>query len=198
MNITRTHRSQHSRLPKAPAAASTLALLVALGLLLCAGGAGAAELADRLSDPKTVEPITASEFEQVLEHHRGKVVLVNLWATWCIPCVQELPDLNLLQERYREKGLKVLAISFDDPETLEAKVQPFFDKRAPELVSYLSLEDDQYTLVEVLSDEWLGALPTTFILDQSGEIVLSQSGRMLYGELEREIVALLDGKSSAD
>ena len=69
------------------------------------------ELPERLTAPQQVELITADEFEQLLEFHRGKVILVNLWATWCIPCVQELPDLNLLQKRYRDKGLTVLALS---------------------------------------------------------------------------------------
>ena len=100
---------------------------------------------------------------------------MNLWATWCIPCVQELPDLNLLQTRYRDRGLEIIAVSFDDPEALEAKVRPFFSKRAPDLVSYLQTEADQYDFVEVLSDEWFGALPTSFLISREGEVVLSQA-----------------------
>ncbi len=177
-----------------------LASFLALALLLLPlslAGAASDELPDRLTNPETVEPITAAEFEKLLEFHRGKVILVNLWATWCIPCVQELPDLNLLQERYRDRGLKIIAVSFDDPESLEAKVRPFFAQRAPELVSYLQAEDDQYDFVEVLSDEWFGALPTSFLISAEGEMVLSQAGRMLYAELEREVLSQLDPDSDA-
>ena len=177
----------------------SLTATAALLSLAALSPALAAELPERLKSPEQVEPISAEDFERVLDFHRGKVILVNLWATWCIPCVQELPDLNLLQERYRDRGLEVLAVSFDEADTLEEKVRPFFAKRAPELVSYLQSEDDQYDFVAVLSDEWFGALPTTFILDRQGEVVLSQAGRMLYVELEREIISLLDaGEAGAD
>ena len=85
-----------------------------------------------LISPDQVEPISAAEFAAVLEHHRGDIVLVNLWATWCIPCIQELPELNELQKRYRDRGLTVLAVSLDDPDKLEDLVRPFFKKRAPD------------------------------------------------------------------
>ncbi|MEM1244849.1 MAG: redoxin family protein [Acidobacteriota bacterium] len=183
--------------PSAPsplAAAHRWILVAALLGLVSVGMVMANELPERLTAPQQVEAISAQEFEQLLEHHKGDVILVNLWATWCIPCIQELPDLSLLQERYRDRGLRIIAVSLDDPEKLEDKVRPFFAKRAPELVSYLQTEDDQYDFVEVLSDEWFGALPTSFLISREGEVVLSQSGRMLYAELEKEVLSELDPK----
>ncbi|HUP21541.1 MAG TPA: TlpA disulfide reductase family protein [Thermoanaerobaculia bacterium] len=174
------------------------ALLVTATLLVAAGAApgSTASAADplpaHLLDPKQVEPISASQFVQLLEHRRGQVVLVNLWATWCIPCVQELPDLSLLQERYGDRGLQVIGVSFDDPSRLDTRVRPFFAEKAPTLISYLQTEADQYTFVTPLDPDWVGAMPTSFFIDRAGKVAKSHAGRMLYRDLEREVLRLLE------
>ena len=157
-----------------------------------AGSKETATLTDALLNPSQVEPISKEDFQGVLEHHRGQVVLVNFWATWCIPCVQELPELNLLQTRYQEKGLKVIAVSLDDLEKLEDRVRPFFAKTAPDLVSYLATDDD-YDFVGALDPDWFGALPTTFFIDRQGVVQSTHQGRLIYKQLEKEVRLLLDG-----
>ena len=163
-------------------------------LLLTAAAAedSSGDLDQRLLAPSQVEPLSAAELQQVLEHHRGKTILVNLWATWCIPCVQELPELNLLQQRYAERGLKVIAVSMDKPEKLESKVRPFFAEIAPDLVSYLADDVDEFAFVEPLDPEWIGGLPTTFFVDRDGEVRATQVGRMLYQQIEKQVLALLE------
>ncbi len=149
---------------------------------------------EHLLEPDTIHPATADQFRAVLEHHRGKVVVVNYWATWCIPCLQELPELDLLQERYADRGLVVLAVSMDDPEKLEDRVRPFFAKRAPGLVSYLASagEDDSVEFVTSFDPEWPGALPTTMFFDRGGELTNIHLGRMLYAEFEEAVLELLE------
>lgn len=170
-------------------------LVLAAGLLVSAGAPALdgsdAEIAAELLEPKQVEPITKDQFGQILEHHRGKVLVVNLWATWCIPCLQELPDINLLQKRYRDRGVHVIAVSLDELEKLDESVRPFFEETAPDLVSYLAT-DDEYDFVGVLDPDWLGALPTTFFLDREGEIASAHAGRLLYKDLEERVLELLE------
>ena len=173
------------------------AALRALAFLLVASAAGAETLPSRLLEPKQVEPISAADFARVLESHEGKVVLVNLWATWCIPCVQELPDLDLLQERFGDRGLQVLAVSIDDPAGLEEKVRPFFAKKAPHLVSYLNSEVDEYAFAETIDPDWIGALPTTFFFTRDGELHEQHAGRLLYRDLEAKVLELLKGEEAA-
>lgn len=174
----------------------SLRVAVLTGAVLAATLPAVAEdaaAADHLLEPDTIHPATADEFRAVLEHHRGKVVVVNYWATWCIPCLQELPELDLLQERYGEHGLVVLAVSMDDPEKLEDRVKPFFAKRAPGLVSYLaSAGDNSVDFVMAFDPEWPGALPTTMFFDRGGELTDVHLGRMLYAEFEEAVLELLE------
>ena len=176
-----------------PTSLLTVVLLAVclLGVATTPGHATDSELPERLADPQQVEPISAADFGKVLESHRGKAVLVNLWATWCIPCVQELPDLDLLQQRFADRGLVILAVSIDDPAKLEASVRPFFAERAPNLVSYLNTEADEFAFAETIDPDWIGALPTTFFFDREGKMVEQHAGRLLYKDLESKVIELV-------
>jgi thiol-disulfide isomerase/thioredoxin len=68
-----------------------------------------------------------------LAQQRGKVVLLNFWATWCGPCVKEFPDIVKLYNNYRKKGLTVIAVSVDDPETADEVVPPLYQADARDL-----------------------------------------------------------------
>ena len=177
----------------APAPAWLLCALLAAVFLATPGISAEprTELPEHLLNPTQVEAIDSEQFAAVLEAHKGKVVFVNLWATWCIPCVQELPEIDHLQTRYRDRGLVVLAVSFDKPEKLETEVREFFAKRAPNLVSYLQTEEDEYDFVSVLDPEWIGGLPTSFFIDREGEVADHFIGRLTYQDMERRTLRLL-------
>ena len=169
---------------KTLAATIVSASVLVVGLLVVALPVLADDAAavDHLLDPDTIHPATADQFRAVLEHHRGKV-----------PCLQELPELDLLQERYADRGLVVLAVSMDDPEKLEDRVRPFFAKRAPGLVSYLATAgENSVDFVMSFDPEWPGALPTTMFFDRGGELTNVHLGRMLYAEFEEAVLELLE------
>ena len=153
--------------------------------------ARSAQLRPELLNPKTIEAINAGEFRRLVDHHRGEVLAINLWATWCIPCIKELPDLAKLQRQYRRRGLRVIAVSIDDPQELDTKVKPFFRQRAPGLVSYLQSEPDQDKFVSVVDPAWGGVVPTTFVINRAGSLKASLVGRKTYGEFEAAVRPLL-------
>ena len=92
---------------------------------------------------------------------RGKVVLVNFWATWCPPCRKEMPDLETLYERFNSKGLVVLAISDEEA----AKVEPFIRERK---VSFPVLLDPGRKVNEMFVVE---GIPKSFVYDREGKLV---------------------------
>jgi len=91
---------------------------------------------------------------------RGKVVMINFWATWCPPCRKELPDLEALYEAYASKGLVILGISDEDPK----KVEPFVRKHR---LSFPVLLDPTRTVNEMFA---IKGIPKTFIYDRTGKL----------------------------
>lgn len=180
----------------------TVPVLIAAAMFLAAAPGLASEpLPEALLSPTQVEAISIEDFHRVLETHQGKVIIINFWATWCIPCVQELPELNELQKRFRDKGLMVIAVSLDDQDKLEDSVRSFFAKRAPDLISYLSTEEEPSDFVSSLDPEWLGALPSTYFLNGKGEVKKGATGRLSYQrfeELTNEMLAKEKAASSGD
>jgi peroxiredoxin len=96
-----------------------------------------------------------------LSELRGKVVVVNFWATWCPPCRKEMPDLEALYDRFKSEGLAVLAISDEDA----AKVRPFI---AEHQVTYPVLLDPGRKVNDLFQVE---GIPKTFVYDRSGKLV---------------------------
>ena len=95
-----------------------------------------------------------------LQDLRGKVVLVNFWATWCPPCRKEMPDLQSLYERFKDQGLVVLSISDEDA----AKVTPFIAERK---ISYPVLLDPGRKVNELFRVE---GIPKSFVYDRAGKL----------------------------
>ena len=119
-----------------------------------------------------------------LSDYKGKVVLLNFWATWCGPCKVEIPEFVEAYSKYRDKGFVILGVlSQDDPPQQE--LQAFmseFKMNYPVLREHTQLE-------ESLGELW--ALPTSFVIDRNGHVCSKHMGRFSREDLEREITGLL-------
>lgn len=95
--------------------------------------------------------------------------IVNFWATWCIPCVKELPEFNILQELYKDKPVKVLLVSFDFKENYPDKLQEYISKRKilPEVVWFNETNANKF--IPKIDQRWSGALPATIIRKNNSE-----------------------------
>ena len=116
-----------------------------------------------------------------LSDYRGKVVILDFWATWCEPCKQEIPHLVELQNKYAAQGLQVLGVSMDDSEPPVREFQQQFKMNYPVAVGTSKLAD-QYGGV-------LG-LPITFLIDRQGRIVARHIGATNPSVFEAEIQKL--------
>ncbi len=103
-----------------------------------------------------------------LRDFRGKVVLLNFWATWCLPCVEEMPAIEQLYQRYRERGLVVLAVS-EDTEG-EKVVTPFLQEHT---LTFPVAYDSKMNVAELY--QMLG-LPSTYLINREGQIVAAALG----------------------
>lgn len=106
----------------------------------------------------------------MLRDFRGRVVLVNLWATWCPPCVAELPSLDILQAKLKDKNFKVLAISLDRGVSMD-KIKAFLDEHDIENLTPYWDENRDITM------KWkYDGIPSSFLLDRSGNVLMEYQG----------------------
>jgi len=135
--------------------------------------------------------LDARGLRQAIAREKGHVVLLNFWATWCVPCREEFPDLSRLQERHRRVGLRVLGVSTDFEKQLAA-VEKFLAEQKPMFPNYRKKSggDDQ-DFIEAVDDSWGGELPFSVLYDRAGKKVRVFSGKLPISEAEREIVRLL-------
>jgi peroxiredoxin len=118
-----------------------------------------------------------------LSKYKGKIVIVNFWATWCGPCRKEIPDFIKAYKKYKSKGLEIVGISLDQDGW--TKVTPFVKQSN---INYPVVLGDQQVV-----DDYGGfnAIPTTFIIDRNGNIVDQHTGTMTLKELELKLKPLL-------
>jgi len=117
----------------------------------------------------------------------GKLRLINIWATWCGPCVLEYPDFLVLQRMYGARDFEFVSISADKMEK-EAKVLEFLKSKQSGVTNYLFSEQDKYALAEAIGKEWNGALPYTLLVEPGGKVVWAQQGEVDFQALKRTIV----------
>lgn len=135
--------------------------------------------------------VGAKELREVVAREKGRVVLLNFWATWCIPCREEFPALIRLQKSYRAKGLQILGVSTDLARQ-SAAVERFLAAAKPNFPNYRKTKggDDQ-EFIEAVDGSWGGELPFTVLYNRQGRKAKVLSGQRSYAQYEREILALL-------
>ncbi len=117
-----------------------------------------------------------------LSSYRGKVVLLDFWATWCVPCREEIPRFVELQDRYRERGLQIIGVSMDDSVDPVRPLAQQFHMNYPVVMGNAKLGEEYGGVL---------GLPIAFLLDQDGRIVKKHIGATAVEVLDREIVPLL-------
>lgn len=154
---------------------------------------GVKEVAEFMKDPESFmppllpRPAPAFSFKNLagesvkLADLKGKVVVVDFWATWCKPCIETMPEMQKLYDKHADKGMTVLGVSID--EEGEKKVKPFLSKR-------------KFTYPIVLDSDstWkafgVHAIPAVFLIDKDGQIVKQWTGKPDKKEVESAILAL--------
>ncbi len=117
-----------------------------------------------------------------LDDLKGKVVMLDFWATWCPPCREEMPYLVKLAKEFEPQGLVFVAASRDDLETAPYEVAAFVNRHQPDLGPYVVYATD-----EIASAFQVTALPTLYFLDREGKVVDAQRGMLTEDALRRRI-----------
>jgi len=161
------------------------ALTVAAALVGLLGGGFAESAGDLLVSAGP------AELRAALDSRKERVVLVNFWATWCRPCLKEMPELLDLEKKYAARGFELLAVSLDDPADRETVVRPFLARWFPDLHSLIRSSPDMDSMVSVLDPAWNEVLPTSYVLDGTGKVRARLQGGKPVAEFEAVILPLL-------
>ncbi|HSY39684.1 MAG TPA: TlpA disulfide reductase family protein, partial [Polyangia bacterium] len=131
---------------------------------------------------------TPAELPEIMTAVRSpgaRAVLVNVWATWCDPCRQEMPDLIRFYRDHRDGGLRLVLVSADDEENRAEVARVLAAAGLPaDTLSFIKQGDDM-KFINGLDRHWSGALPASFLFDGRGRKRHTWPGPVTYGELER-------------
>lgn len=163
-------------------------IFFAAAVIALASGIAVQRLTAAASEPQTlpeaVLPDTA-DVQHTLSEWKGKVLIINFWATWCPPCRQEMPEFVRLQEEYGDKGLQFVGIAIEEKDPVE--------KFARSLgVNYPILIDEANGVeLSVQMGNIIGALPYSVVVDRSGKIVYTHPGLFLREQVLEIVSPLL-------
>ena len=137
------------------------------------------------STVQLVELIDQKGLDKIIRKRQGKPLLLNIWATWCLPCVEEFPDLIKLADS--DTLVEVIGISVDYPDELHTKVLPFLEKLKVPFKIYIAKFNKQEDFIAAVDSSWNGAVPATFMYNGSGRKQFSFIGQGTFEQFEKNL-----------
>ncbi len=180
--------------PLSRPAGPVVAIALAVAALVAPGGGPAAHAAGKEAAAR-VGPatfISNAEMHKRIAQHRGQVVLLHLWATWCLPCLDELPIIGQFARDMKGKGVQVVSVSLDDPiEFASKKVGKLLkEKTGGTLTNVILKTDDPQAFIKGIDPRWDGDIPALFAYDKDGRLRKAHIGQATRPDLEKLVSAL--------
>lgn len=172
--------------------------------VLCLWGCASKEKKEQLEDPETTVSQTTptvpkslddiaiynfDELEPLLHQDDGKVHVVNFWATWCGPCVKELPYFERIHADLQDQNVEVVLVSLDMPKKWESQLVPFIEKKGIASKVVILNDTKQNTWIPKVDKDWSGTIPATIIY--KGEHRMFYEEPFTYDALRKEVTNFL-------
>ncbi|MGG8497835.1 TlpA disulfide reductase family protein [Tenacibaculum sp. TC6] len=137
--------------------------------------------------------ITTLNYEQlkpILHKNDNKTYVINFWATWCVPCVKELPAFEKLHKEYKDKQVEVILVSLDFSRQIESNLLPFIkEKQLQSTVLHFDDPNEQFWIKDI-AENWTGSIPATLIYNAEKRKFYEQTFH--YNDLENELQTFLN------
>lgn len=137
-----------------------------------------------------VDIVDYEGLEDYLKQFKDETLVVNFWATWCMPCVKELPYFEQLTETYKEQDVRVVLVSLDFSNQIERRLRPFLEKHQLKSEVIVLDDPDANVWIRKVSPEWSGSIPATLIRSDGQEAFYEKSFRS-FEELDQIIQPFL-------
>lgn len=138
-------------------------------------------------EPVQLNDIDVAGIKNLLKNDSEKLRLINIWATWCGPCVTEFPEFVTMNRMYRKRDFEFISISADDP-AKKGKALQFLQKQQASNANYIFSIDDKYQLIEAVDPNWQGALPYTILVEPGGKIIYARQGIINPLQMKKTII----------
>lgn len=157
--------------------------------LLWAHVALAAEVASD-AEPRIIQVVTAEELAAKVAATKGRPAVINFWATWCPPCIKEMPEFVRFVGEFPGDDVQFVSVSVDHPDTIDRRVRPYVEKEALPFPVWVfsGMPDD---VGKHLPFELHGAVPVTVVLDADGQVVRRWEEEITYADLDAAVRPLL-------
>ena len=113
--------------------------------------------------------------KEVLQRNDGVTYVVNFWATWCAPCVKELPYFYGIEDRFKDQNVKVILVSLDFKRQIDSKLKPFLEKHNIQNEVVVLLDGNSTSWIDKVDKNWSGAIPYTRVYNGSRNIGAERS-----------------------
>jgi peroxiredoxin len=141
-------------------------------------------------EPVDLAGINLQAVKKLAANDSKKLRLVNVWATWCGPCVIELPELVEMNRMYRKRDFEMITISIDDIEKKDRALEKLKDLKVA-TKNYIYTGDNQDKFIEALDPKWEGPVPQTLLIAPGGKVIYRHNGEIDALELKKAIVGYL-------
>jgi thiol-disulfide isomerase/thioredoxin len=146
--------------------------------------------------PVKLDGINVAGIRTLMENPGRKYRLINIWATWCGPCIIEFPNIVEIQRMYGNRNFEVVSVSMDSYSKREDALE-FLDARNAAFANYIYNSDNKYEMIEAVDPDWSGNLPYTVLVAPGGQIVYLHDGIIEPLEVRKAIISQL-GRYFAD
>jgi thiol-disulfide isomerase/thioredoxin len=155
----------------------------------------AVSLAAQQAVQQKLTPVSQDAYPKLIAGHKGRVVLVNFWATYCVPCRTEIPEMVKLADRLRARGLDFVSISADEPEQEPQALKFIVAAKVPGPLYIKSTRPDDDAdndrFAAAIHPKWNGELPASFVYDRTGKKVGAFTGEVPLKNIEDVISKFL-------
>ncbi len=158
-------------------------------LVACAGESDAPRRDER-GTTLEVRPAAAAQVLDEVRRPGATAVVLNVWATWCLPCKEEFPDLMRLYRAFAPKGVRLVLVAADFEDDRTERVREFLAARGVDFPTFLKEQGDQ-EFIDAIEPRWSGALPVTFVYDGAGNLKSFREGKTDYETLEKLVLDAL-------
>ena len=139
----------------------------------------------------SLEALTVAQLKNLISKDSGSVVLLNIWATWCKPCKDEMPRLLQLKKKYQSAPFDLILVSADDIDQIDSVIKPMLSELGVGFPTYIIHDSTDDAFINGMNSDWNGALPTSFLYSKQGNLVDMMVGERTLSQFEKAIAPLI-------